>query len=145
MINGSVETTDRDLQLLKIFQFEKVDNFNPKTVVSHPKFLVPWRLHAIEYALIPRPILGVSGWGFQLTSASVWRELVCEQALLFGQAKRASRERRSLERSRETLFTRSNRRACSQARRELSNGLSVSSVNTTTDWAPYEMHSHFYL
>ena len=45
----------------------------------------------------------------------------CEQALLFGQAKRASRERaseglrRSLARSRETRFTRPNRRACSQA------------------------------
>ena len=69
MINSSVETTDRDLQLLKIFKFEKVDKLHPKTVVNHLKFLVPWRLHAIEYALIPRPILGVSGWGFQLTSA----------------------------------------------------------------------------
>ena len=44
--------------------------------------------------------------------------IACEQALLFGQAKRASRERaseglrRSLARSRETRFTRPNRRAC---------------------------------
>ena len=36
--------------------------------------------------------------------------IACEQALLFGQAKRAS-----LARSRETHFTRPNRRACSQA------------------------------
>ena len=50
--------------------------------------------------------------------------IACEQALLFGQAKRASRERasegprllRSLARSRETRFTRPNRRACLQAR-----------------------------
>ena len=47
--------------------------------------------------------------------------IACEQDLLFGQAKRASRERaseglrRSLARSRETRFTRPNRRACSQA------------------------------
>ena len=47
--------------------------------------------------------------------------LACEQALLFGQAKRASRERaskglcRSLARSPETRLTRPNRRACSQA------------------------------
>ena len=47
--------------------------------------------------------------------------IACEQALLFGQAKRASRERaseglrRSLARSRETRFTRPYRRACSQA------------------------------
>ena len=50
--------------------------------------------------------------------------LACEQALLFRQAKWASRERasegpsrlrRSLARSRETRFTRPNRRACSQA------------------------------
>ena len=54
--------------------------------------------------------------------------LACEQALLFGRGKRASRERasegpflcpsrlrRSLARSRETRFTRPNRRACSQA------------------------------
>ena len=54
--------------------------------------------------------------------------IACEQALLFGQAKRASQERasegpflcpsrlrRSLACSRETRFTRSNRRACSQA------------------------------
>ena len=45
----------------------------------------------------------------------------CEQALLFGQAKRAPRERaskglrRSLARSRQTRFTRPNRRASSQA------------------------------
>ena len=38
--------------------------------------------------------------------------LACEQALLFGQAKRLHR---SLARSRETRFTRPNRRACSQA------------------------------
>ena len=50
--------------------------------------------------------------------------LACEQTLLFRQAKWASRERasegpsrlrRSLARSRETRFTRPNRRACSQA------------------------------
>ena len=54
--------------------------------------------------------------------------VACEQALPFGRAKRASRERasegpflcpsrlrRSLARSRETRFTRPNRRACSQA------------------------------
>ena len=50
--------------------------------------------------------------------------LACEQALLFGRAKRVSRERtrlcpsrlrRSLGRSRETRFARPNRRACSQA------------------------------
>ena len=41
--------------------------------------------------------------------------LACEQALLFGQAKRPSRLCRSLVRSRETRFTRPNRRACSQA------------------------------
>ena len=50
--------------------------------------------------------------------------LACEQGLLFRQAKWASRERasegpsrlrRSLARSRETRFTRPNRRACSQA------------------------------
>ena len=54
--------------------------------------------------------------------------VACEQALLFGQAKRTSRERtsegpilchsrlrRSLTRSRETCFARPNRRACSQA------------------------------
>ena len=43
--------------------------------------------------------------------------LACEQALLFGQAKRASRERASEGPpcSRETRFTRPNRRACSQA------------------------------
>ena len=51
--------------------------------------------------------------------------LACEQALLFGQAKRASRERacltvngghrRSLARSRAARFARPNRRACSQA------------------------------
>ena len=38
--------------------------------------------------------------------------LACEQALLFGQAKRLHR---LLARSRETRFTRANRRACSQA------------------------------
>ena len=38
-------------------------------------------------------------------------KIACEQALLFGQA-----ERRSLARSRETRFTRPNRRACSQAK-----------------------------
>ena len=53
------------------------------------------------------------------------RYLACEQALLFGQAKRASRERasegsrglaaRSLARFRETRVTRPNRRARSQA------------------------------
>ena len=48
-------------------------------------------------------------------------ELACERALLFGQAKRASRERaseglrRSLARSPENRFTRPNRRACLQA------------------------------
>ena len=50
--------------------------------------------------------------------------LAWEQALLFGRAKRVSRERarlcpprlrRSLGRSRETCFARPNRRACSQA------------------------------
>ena len=47
--------------------------------------------------------------------------VACEQALQFGLAKWASRERanevlrRSLARSRETRFTRPNRRACSQA------------------------------
>ena len=50
--------------------------------------------------------------------------LACKQALLFGRAKRVSRERarlcpsrlrRSLGRSRETRFARPNRRACSQA------------------------------
>ena len=43
--------------------------------------------------------------------------LACEQALLFGQAKRASRERASEgPRKGETRFTRPNRRTCSQAR-----------------------------
>ena len=47
--------------------------------------------------------------------------VACEQALLFGQAKRASRERapsrlrRSLARSRAVRLARPNRRACSQA------------------------------
>ena len=48
--------------------------------------------------------------------------LACEQALLFGRVKRASRERASegrplaaLPLARETRFTRLNRRACSQA------------------------------
>ena len=58
-------------------------------------------------------------------------ELACEQAILFGQAKRASRERASegpflcpsrlrcsLARSRETRLTRPNMRACSQVRPE---------------------------
>ena len=40
--------------------------------------------------------------------------VACEQALLFGRAKRASRER-SLAHSCETRFARPNRRACSQA------------------------------
>ena len=66
-----------------------------------------------------------------------WKDIACEQALLFGQAKGASRERTSegprkgaprflcpsglrslLARSRETRFTRPNRRACSQARKD---------------------------
>ena len=42
-------------------------------------------------------------------------KIACEQALLFGRAKLASRGRRSLARSRETRFARRNRRACSQA------------------------------
>ena len=42
--------------------------------------------------------------------------LACEQALLFGRAKRASRERASERRSRETRFARSIRRACSRAK-----------------------------
>ena len=42
--------------------------------------------------------------------------LAREQALLFGRAKRASRERRLLARSRETRFARPNRRACSRAK-----------------------------
>ena len=49
--------------------------------------------------------------------------VACEQAFLYGQAKRASRERasegplrRSLVRSRETRFTRPNKRACSQTK-----------------------------
>ena len=44
-------------------------------------------------------------------------QIACEQALLFGQAKRGAEEglRRSLARSRETRFIRPNRRACSQA------------------------------
>ena len=43
--------------------------------------------------------------------------IACEQALLFGRAKRASRERvLARTRSRETRFTRPNRRACSQAK-----------------------------
>ena len=58
--------------------------------------------------------------------------LACKQALLFGRAKRVSRERaserrsregqrlrRSLARSRETRFARPNRRACSQATKSL--------------------------
>ena len=47
-----------------------------------------------------------------------WKILACEQALLFGRAKRASRERENA-RSRETRFPRPNRRACSQARKTL--------------------------
>ena len=55
------------------------------------------------------------------TGECVSDDVACEQALLFGQAMRASRERareglrRSLARSRETRFTRPNSRACSQA------------------------------
>ena len=62
------------------------------------------------------------------TEKMVARAVACEQALLFGRAKRASRERasegltrgargRSLARSREIRFTRPNGRACSQATR----------------------------
>ena len=57
----------------------------------------------------------------QSTVSRKWLSLACEQALLFGQPNRASRERapsrlrRSLARSRETRFTQPNRRACSQA------------------------------
>ena len=58
-----------------------------------------------------------------LTNLLANPNIACEQALLFGQAKRASRERasegprlrRSLARSSETRFTRPNGRACSQA------------------------------
>ena len=62
----------------------------------------------------------------RIPSKRTGEDLACEQDLLFGQAKRASRERasqgpflcpsrlrRSLARSRETRFTRPNRRACS--------------------------------
>ena len=64
----------------------------------------------------------------QLSNKIFIYTVACEQALLFGQAKLASRERtsegpilchswlrRSLTRSRETCFARPNRRACSQA------------------------------
>ena len=36
-INSSDYQFSRNLQLLKMFQFEKVDCFHPKTVVSHLK------------------------------------------------------------------------------------------------------------
>ena len=45
-------------------------------------------------------------------TCTIWINLACEQALVFG---RASRERGA--RSRDTRFARPNRRACSQARR----------------------------
>ena len=51
--------------------------------------------------------------------------LACEQALLFGRAKRVSRERASERRSREARFARPNRRACSQASPALSTKPSV--------------------
>ena len=56
--------------------------------------------------------------------STIYFEVVFEQALLFGRAKRVSRERTSegrsregpsLARSREASFARPNRRACSQA------------------------------
>ena len=85
-------------------------------------------MECTERNLITR--LWTSVWNFYNTSTDhacsdllSWAftsNLACEQALLFGQAKQASRERpsrrpRLLARSRETRFTRPNRRACSQA------------------------------
>ena len=67
----------------------------------------------------------IGGWYSRqpLTNLLANPNIACEQALLFGQAKQASRERasegprfrRSLARSSETRFTRPNGRACSQA------------------------------
>ena len=93
------------------------------------------------YSAIWRPESRISSRCLEITSISLiysnlfeeericflaFPGLACEQTLLFGQATRAPRERaskgpcpsrlrRSLARSRETRFTRPNRRACSQA------------------------------
>ena len=47
------------------------------------------------------------------------KNLACDQALLFGRVKRVSRERASERRSREARFACPNRRACSQATKNL--------------------------
>ena len=49
------------------------------------------------------------------TCSSGTGAIACEQTLLFGRAKRVSRERASERRSREGPLARPNRRACSQA------------------------------
>ena len=95
------------------------------------KICLCWTVHS---PLFFRKIIRMECLPVRIASHS----LACKQALLFGQAKRASRERvsdgprkgelatislslcssrlrRSLARSRETRFNRPNRRACSQA------------------------------
>ena len=51
----------------------------------------------------------------QIYAQRVPPRIACEQALIFGQVKRVSRERASERRSREANFACPNRRACSQA------------------------------